>query len=61
MNHERVKEVDGVHMIGLFDGLDDLKDVKSLIGYVVHLGEGLFCDVMNHLPLSQDKNYTSKQ
>jgi hypothetical protein len=35
MNRERVKEVDGVRMIGLFDGLDDLKDIKSMIGYVV--------------------------
>jgi hypothetical protein len=38
-NHEGVKKVDGVCMIGLYNALDGPKDIRSPIGFVIDLGK----------------------
>jgi hypothetical protein len=45
-NHEGVKGVDGVCMIKLPNAFDGPRDIQSLIGYVIGLGQGMICNIM---------------
>jgi hypothetical protein len=45
-NREEVKKIDGVCMIRPPNALDGPRDIKSLIGYVIGLGQGMICNVM---------------
>ncbi len=45
-NREAVKGVDGVCTIKLPNALDGPRDIKSLIGYVIGLGQEMLCNVM---------------
>jgi hypothetical protein len=45
MNHEGIKGVNGMCMIKLYNALDGPRNIKSPIGFVIDLGEGMSYNV----------------